>query len=175
MDKYGLEQSIWRKVLQKGLLPAFIFAISILICGCGQPAMGPGNANCGFVADDVDIIGLTSVEQSSEKPNTSTISVYAALLDAFDSSFKFPATFRFELYQFVPRSSQPKGKRIIIWDDYDLNYAAANNRYWNDFLRAYHFELDLKSDLLEKGTYVLQVTCLTAESRRLTDIFELDY
>ena len=158
----------------KRLLPAFIFVFSIGLCGCGQSAVGPGNTKCGFAADDVDIIGLTSIKQSTEKPNTSTISAYVNLLDAFDSSFKFPGTFRFELYQFVPRSSQPKGKRIIIWDDYDLKYAAANNRYWNDFLRAYHFELDFESNSLEKGAYVLQVTCLTAEGRRLTDIYEIE-
>ena len=77
--------------------------------------------------------------------------MYAALRDSFGSCLKAPGVFRFELYEYVQYSSEPKGKRIIIWPDIDLTDAAENNEYWNDFLRAYEFSLDLEQDMNQRG------------------------
>jgi hypothetical protein len=73
----------------------------------------------------------------------------------------------------VPRSSQPKGKRIFIWPDIDLTEVAMNNGRWRDFLRAYEFEMDLNFRPAPDNTFVLEVTFTTPAGKRLSDTFQL--
>lgn len=142
--------------------------------GCDvSSGFGEADGPCLFEPVRVHIVGITSVVDDAENPNISNISTYVSLHDSFNSSLKVPGIFRFELYEYVPRSAQPKGRRIAAWDDYDLNGPQKNNNYWNDFLRAYHFELDGGPSSFKTGSYVLQVTCMTPAGKRLTDIFEL--
>ena len=148
--------------------------MAVFFSGCGlSESSVPAEGACLFGAARVHIVGITSVVDDAENPNSSNISVYVSLLDSFDSSLKVPGIFRFELYEYVPRSSQPKGRRIAAWQDYDLSDPRENNKYWNDFLRAYHFELDGGGSSFKKGVYVLQATCMTPAGKRIADIFEL--
>lgn len=119
----------------------------------------------------VDIMPLTEFAGAGngEKPK---IKVYVSLLDAFDCQIKAPAVFRFELYQKVPRSSEPKGRRILIWPDIDLNDAAENNKHWQDFLRAYQFDLPLKSE--RDRSCILQVTSMCPNGKRLSAEFVIN-
>jgi len=119
----------------------------------------------------VDIMPLTEFAGAGngEKPK---IKVYVSLLDAFDCQIKTPAVFRFELYQKVPRSAEPKGKRIFIWPDIDLNDAVKNNEHWQDFLRAYQFDLPLESK--RDQSCILQVTSLCPNGKRLSAEFALN-
>ena len=100
-----------------------------------------------------------------------TIKPYVSLLDSFGFQVKSPGVFRFELYQRVLRSAEPKGRRIIIWPDIDLTDPAANNEHWRDFLRAYEFDLPFEPDVNQ--SYILQVTCLCPNGRRLSAEFAL--
>jgi hypothetical protein len=93
------------------------------------------------------------------------------LLDGFDCQVKSPVVFRFELYKKVERSAEPKGKRITIWEDIDLTEPGKNNEYWRDFLRAYEFILDFEP--IGKPSYILQVTCLCPDGKRLSAEFAL--
>ena len=97
------------------------------------------------------------------------INVYVTLSDSFGCQIKAPAVFRFELYEYVQRSAEPKGRRIVIWPDIDLTNASDNNRYWQDFLRAYKFNLDFTEDI--NRSYILQVTCLCTSGKRLSAEF----
>jgi hypothetical protein len=116
----------------------------------------------------LDIMPLTEFTRAG---NSKIIKVYVSLLDAFDCQIKTPAVFRFELYDKVPRAAEPKGKRILIWPDIDLNDAAKNNEYWKDFLRAYEFDLPFGP---ESGkSYILQITSLCPDGRRLSAEFTL--
>ena len=95
------------------------------------------------------------------------------MLDIFDSRIKAPCRFRFELYEFLPRSSQKLGTRIFMWEEFDLTGAKANNAAWKDHLRAYQFDLPLEVAMVANKPYMLQVTCMTADGKRLTDTFKL--
>ena len=99
------------------------------------------------------------------------INLYVSLLDSFGTQIKSPCVFRFELYQRVQRSSEPKGRRVIIWPDIDLTDPAANNEYWLDFLRAYEFDLPFEPDAGQ--SYILQVMCLCPNDRRISAEFAL--
>lgn len=118
----------------------------------------------------VDVMPLTEFVAGNDE-NPSKIKVYVSLLDAFGCQIKAPAVFRFELYQRVFRSARPKGKRVLIWPDIDLNDAAKNNEYWKDFLRAYEFDLPFEPE--SDHSYILQVTSLCPSGRRLSADFVL--
>ena len=114
----------------------------------------------------IDIMPLTGVIKEKSKLN-----IYVGLLDAFSCRQKAPVVFRFELYQRVLRSAEPKGRRIAIWPDIDLTDPTENNKYWRDFLRAYEFNLDFEPQ--GSREYVLQMTCRCPDGRRLEADFIL--
>lgn len=119
----------------------------------------------------IDIMPLTEFTAADNGEKPSKIKVYVSLLDSFDCQIKTPAVFRFELYDKVPRSAEPKGKRILIWPDIDLKDAAKNNEYWRDFLRAYEFDLPFEPQ--SGKSYILQTTSLCPDGKRLSADFTL--
>jgi hypothetical protein len=125
----------------------------------------------GYTPVKIDILPLTELVGGSEKAKASAIKVYVGLLEGFDCQIKSPGVFRFELYKKVERSAEPKGKRITIWPDIDLTEPGKNNEYWRDFLRAYEFILDFEPT--GKPNYILQVTCLCPDGKRLSAEFAL--
>jgi len=118
----------------------------------------------GFSPAEINILPLTKIENSDE--GQAIIRVYVSLLDEFGSQIKAPAIFRFELYEKISRAQEVKGRRVVIWPDFDLCRPGNNNNYWQDFLRAYKFDLNFKPQ--EHQSYVLQVTCLCLSGKRLT-------
>ncbi len=119
----------------------------------------------------IDIMPLTEFICIGNDPDASQIKLYVGLLDSFGSQIKTPAVFRFELYGYEKLRSEPKGKRIVIWPDTDLTGLAENSEYWRDFLRAYRFNLDFEP--LRNQNYILQVTCLCPNGKRLSTDFTL--
>jgi hypothetical protein len=103
------------------------------------------------------------------------VNVYVDVLDGFDSRMKTPAVFRFEAYEYLPRSGEEKGKRAIIWPDVDLTEPGRNNEYWRDYLRCYQFALDVGEEIEKGRSYVLQVTCITPVGEQLIDDFLIEY
>ncbi len=123
-----------------------------------------------YAPEKVDIMPLTEFVRAADTQKAQ-INLYIRLLDKFNSQIKAPGIFRFELYEHVQRSSEPKGKRIVLWPDIDLANPVDNNKYWRDFLRAYEF--NLSADAAPNQNYILEVTCLCSRGRRLTDEFIL--
>jgi len=148
--------------------------------GCGPvqpppsaPNQIPLNACGGFAPAWVRFVGLTGFDAPTGAVGAN-IRAYVDVLDAFDSRIKAPATFRFELYEYVPRSSEPRGRRIQMWNDIDLTDATDNNAYWRDFLRCYQFELPIPT-APPAGTYILEVTALTRRGTHLSATTQLAY
>jgi hypothetical protein len=123
-----------------------------------------------FAPERIYIMPLTEFINSDDVRKTS-IKTYVSLLDSYGSQIKSPGVFRFELYQRALRSAEPKGKRLVIWQDIDLTEPAINNEYWRDFLRAYEFDLPFQLDVNQ--SYIFQVTCQCPNGRRLTDEYAL--
>jgi len=128
----------------------------------------------GYEPARIKITPLTELVQADSEESMQ-LRIYVDLLDKFDSRIKAPAIFRFELYEYIPRSGKEKGKRIIIWPDIDLTGPGPNNEYWRDFLRCYQFILDVKEELEEDSSYVLQVTCVTSIGERLIADYIVEY
>ena len=157
--------------------------------GCESASGGPGLTGPATKTDDdvkrlsvyshfapakVNIMPLTEFISPGDA-RQANINLYVSLLDSFGSQIKSPCVFRFELYQKVQRSSEPKGRRVIIWPDIDLTEPVANDEYWRDFLRAYEFNLPFEFRLGRTNqSYILQVTSLCPTGRRLSDEFVLN-
>ena len=158
-----------------------LLAMLLVGTGCQWPLLPPGlsaktdndlnklSVYTRYAPAKINIMPLTEFigPGNAQQPN---INLYVSLLDSFGSQIKSPCVFRFELYQRVQRSAEPKGKRIIM-TDIDLTEPAANNEYWRDFLRAYEFNLPFES--AADRSYILQVTCLCPNARRLSAEFAL--
>ena len=124
-----------------------------------------------YTPEKIDIVPLTEYTGDSDAGEESKIKVYVSLLDSFGYQMKSPGVFRFELYERVPRSAEPKGRRIAIWPDNDLTDIVENNRYWRDFLRAYEFDLPFESEASQN--YILEATCICPNGKRLSAEFTL--
>jgi len=111
----------------------------------------------GFAPVKIGILPLTELSSPSGAGPGAKLSVFVVLLDAFGSQVKAPGVLRFELYEYVPRSAQPKGRQLALWPEIDLTGPAENHKYWRDFLRAYEFELD--AQVGRDKPYVLEATC----------------
>lgn len=97
------------------------------------------------------------------------VNAFVDLLDEFESRLKSPAQFRFELYEFVPRSVREEGKRVKLWKQIDLRDNRVNSAYWREHLRAYEFLLDTEAGLQSGRKYVLEATVTTVRGVRLSD------
>ncbi|OHB75083.1 MAG: hypothetical protein A2Z25_12050 [Planctomycetes bacterium RBG_16_55_9] len=159
-----------------------LFASFLVGAGCepsSRPAQVPAEPNddlnlssfyTHFAPTKIDILPLTELDTTGGAQRT-RLNLYVSLLDAFGSQIKSPGVFRIELYDYVQRSAEPKGRRTAIWPDIDLTDPAANNNYWNDFLRAYRFDLPIER--AGSQDYILQVTCLCPSGSRLSSDFAL--
>ena len=160
-----------------------LFFVSLLVeAGCEQSPIPPElSANAGnnsnrlstysrYASVKIDILPLTEFVNVSGAQEA-TIDLYVSLLDSFGCQIKSPGVFRFELYERVLRSAEPKGKRVVIWQDIDLTDPVKNNDHWRDFLRAYEFNLPLEQG--GSQSYILQATCLCPSGRRLSAEFAL--
>lgn len=166
---------------------ASIIALLLAAVGC-EPSIergpgGPGDDGyvepaCVYYAPErIDILPLTELKGADEA-GEGRLDAYVSLVDSAGSQIKFPVKFRFELYEQVQRSPEPKGKRAKIWPPanaadpnesvgrwFDLDDPAENNRFWRDFVRAYHFSLPFTPQ--PQASYILEITCLTHHGRRL--------
>ena len=162
----------------------FLFILMSIGAGCKQPetlnenpAMTDNNTDklapyAGYAPVKIDIMPLTEFISlvDTERPK---LNLYVSLLDQFGSQIKSPGMFRFELYEYMQRSAESKGKRAIIWPDVDLTDPVKNNDSWRDFLRAYVFSLPCEQSISQD--YILQVTCLCPNGKRLSSEFTLRY
>lgn len=152
-------------------------AVALALIGCqapespGQPAVdGDGRV----AIQRVQISPLTEFIADPENPDAHQLKV---LLEVFDMSglpVSTAGTVRFELYEFRPLSSDPRGRRLSIWPALDLSNAADAEKYWSQLLRGYEFYLPI--DFLPRGgrKYVLEVTCFDGQIRR-SDLFKLQF
>ena len=161
------------------ILQVFFFVLLLVGAGC-EPVPSESLSETAqlsvytrYTPVKIDIMPLTEFIWVGDDEEPSKIRVYVSLLDAFDCQMKTPAVFRFELYEYIQRSAEPKGGRIIIWPDIDLIDTVENNQHWRDFLRAYEFNLDFEPE--SNQSYILQATCLCPDGKRLSAEFGLKH
>ena len=156
------------------LLRIFCVVFLLVHSGCEPSGVATkSTAETTYAPAKIDILPLTELVYPDSTGQQPQLRVYVSLLDSFGSQIKAPGVFRFELYEYVQRSSEPKGRRISIWPDTDLTAPADNNTHWQDFLRAYEFILIFEP--AGDQSYILQATCLCPDGRRLSVEFALKH
>jgi hypothetical protein len=162
----------------RALYAALLMACLLCAAGCGpspsagtktQPAAAP-QPSAGFAPARVLITPWTEIRGQGEVKRQ--IRAFVRLVDAFSCDIKAPGVLRFELYEKLPRSAELRGRRLMIWPDFDLTTAEQNNAFWKDFVRAYEFALDFEPP--DAGTYVLEATFIPPQGRRLTAQYQLN-
>jgi hypothetical protein len=78
-------------------------------------------------------------------------------LDAYEDTTKAFGTFRFELYEFKPYSSNRKGALIESWE-VDLMNSRENVIRWDPITRSYRFKLGLNESVPAGRRLVLAVS-----------------
>jgi hypothetical protein len=163
------------KTISFPIKPFFVLAI-VFYAGCSTQPPGVDSSPAQFHDSAsyshfgpvrIDVLPITSIAPADGRD--ATINAYVCLIDAFDSQIKAPVIFRFELFQRLQRSADPKGKRLIVWPDIDLTDPALNNNLWQDFLRAYMFSLPLQKSSADNC--ILHVTVICPSGKRLTADF----
>ena len=117
-----------------------------------------------YKPERIEILPLTYFLCEGNGEDICQIKVYVSLLDEFGCQKKNPGVFRFEFYETVVRSAEQKGRRIMLWPDFDLTACDKNNHYWKDFIRAYEFNLQL--DSLNGRSFILQATFMCPTGKR---------
>ncbi len=170
---------IYSKTVPGKTLQIFFLLLLSVYTGC-KPALTASRTPHGadkeyntsvhthYTPAKINIMPLTGfvVAPDNNTEKRSNIKVYVSLLDQFGCQMKTFGVFRFELYQYIQLSAEPKGRRLVIWPDINLTDAAENNKYWLDFLRVYKFNLDFEPE--GDKSYILQVTCLCPNGERLS-------
>jgi len=155
-------------------------ALTSLGCESQRLSSGPlPPAKCqtlsSYTPVEICIVGLSELTPDIDNPDNSKLKIYIDLLDTAGVRIKSPGTFRFELYEYIPRTSQPKGKRIFIWDDIDLREISANNKLWRDHLRAYQFDLTIDFKPRASDIFILETTYISATGKFLSNTYLLKY
>lgn len=128
-----------------------------------------------YVAENIHIMGLTEIVTGQRTGEAAILKVYIDLMDSFDRRMKSPGVFRLELYEFVQRSSDPRGSRLFIQPDLDLTDPVVNDKYWQDHLRTYRFNLPLDFVPTPGSVFIIEATFILPGGKRLNDKFHLKY
>lgn len=65
--------------------------------------------------------------------------------------------YRFELYHYLPRSANPRGKRVAIWPDFNLGKPEPENPLWDPQTGSYRVCLPVPAPLSE-NVYLIELT-----------------
>ncbi len=157
-------------------------ALLIFFSGCstqkiiiGPKIPGKSDVYEDYAATQIRVVGLTEIKKATEMEGVTIVNAYVDLLDQFDTRIKSPGSFRFELYDFVPQSATPKGRRLFVWGNVDLIDPVKNNSYFQDFLRTYKFELEMNFVPNAGSKFILDVTFINPEGKRMSDSHDIEF
>ena len=152
-------------------------AATIVVAGCRTvqtPMQTDVQHKESVSIERVRISALTEFVTVPSRPGEVQLKVLVELFDAFDLPARMPWVLRFELYEFHPLSSDPRGKRLVIWPEKDLSNAEKAGEHWRDLLRAYEFYLPLSFMPRRDKKYVLEATCF-ADQKRHNGLFKVQF
>jgi len=163
------------KRLSIGLLS--LGATALMLAGCQTtqvPAQSDVQSAENVSIERVRISALTEFVAEPADPDKVRLKVLLECLDALGAPVPAPGVIRFELYEFHPLSSDPRGRRLWIWPEKDLTEADNADQYWKALLRGHEFYLPLDPVPRLEEKYVLEATCIDGQRRR-SDLFKLQF
>ena len=122
----------------------------------------------------IRISALTEFVTDAALPDEVQLKVLLEIFNASDPPVPVPCILRFELYDFHPLSSDPRGKRLVVWPEQDLSNAEKANAHWKALLRGYEFYLPLDFMPRQDKKYILEATCF-ADQKRHKGLFKVKF
>lgn len=105
---------------------------------------------------DIRIHPFTGMRTFDETGGIKGIDVRIETVDAYGDAAKAFGNFRFEMYEFLPNSIDPKGKRIATWEEALLK-SKKNLLHWDKITRTYKFKLQWDKPIPIGKRFVLVV------------------
>jgi hypothetical protein len=118
---------------------------------------------------------FTKIVESQGQTEFGNIDTFVELSDQFGDPIKALGSFRFEIYQFRPLSSDPRGKRYEAdgLQTIDLIDPQENQKHWDPITRSYRFRIKLPPLASGADKIVFQTTFIMKPEYRLQDILIL--
>jgi hypothetical protein len=118
---------------------------------------------------------FTRVKSFDDDAIPDGIEVLIRAINALDSPGLMVGRVRVELYEYVPASAEPKGRRLEHWA-VELSSTQDQRRYWNPLTQMYEFRLGVDAKAIPRADrYVLMVTYDSPLGERLTDQYMINY
>ena len=128
-----------------------------------QPAPAPLNL---LLPTKIRIHPFTGTRTFEEAGNIKGLDVRIEALDAWDHTTKAFGNFRFELYRFMPNSTERKAGKMITWE-VSLTDPKDNFVHWSSINRAYEFKLQSDQGIAVGERYVLVAVFTSPYTKRL--------
>jgi len=148
-----------------------LLAWTLLLGGCPPPAPAPSDVPYPInltLPKTIRLHPFTGTRVFDDAGGTRGIDVRVEALDHYGDSTKAFGRFRFELYEFLPRSADPKGRRLSAWD-IDLNDPRANFVHWDGITRTYQFKLQWGRGIPVGERFVLVAVFVSGHTDLLED------
>jgi hypothetical protein len=110
-----------------------------------------------FLPREVRIHPFTGARVFGEDGGIQGIDLRIETIDGFGDANKAFGTFRFELFRFAPDRADPKGDRIMMWNE-DLTDPKTNRIHWDAMSRTYQFKLVWSQSIAIGQKFVLLAT-----------------
>ena len=172
---YKVEMRYFIIIIQLSFFQFFLSGCDMQFPVSGVDVEKSFQNSCGYVAAEVHIMGLTEIVPTQSTGEQAILKVYIDLKDSFGRRIKSPGVLRIEVYEFVPRSSDSRGGRLFIQPDLDINDPDENDKYWQDHLRTYRFDLPLDFVPDPGSAFIIEATFLPPGGKRLNGQFHLKY
>jgi len=150
-------------------------------CGCGDAGWGFGFKQSAAappqaVPAPIDLLlpktirihPFTQTRVFDEAGGIKGVDVRIEAVDAYGDATKAFGDFRFEMYDFVTNSLDPKGKRIATWNE-SLLEPKRNLLHWDKITRTYEFKLQWDRPIPVGKRYVLVAVFSSPFTRRIID------
>ena len=130
----------------------------------------------GFQVAEVRLHRSFTYIDEKEENEPGRIEVYLTLHDQYGDPFKAQGEFRFEIFQYQPAASDPRGGRFSVhgMQEFDLIKLDVNQKHWDGTTRNYRFSLALPELTDKQKPIVLQVTFTDLSKIRFEDMLVLE-
>ncbi len=130
-----------------------------------------------LLPDHIEIVEpFTRVSSFDEDSTPEGIELFLRAVNALGNpGLMIAGHIRIELYEYVPASGVPQGKRYAVWE-VDLKTEKQQRTYWNQLTQMYEFRLAVdRAQIPPADAYWLLVTYDSPFGTRLTDEFVIHY
>ena len=128
-----------------------------------QPVPEPINL---LLPKTVRIHPFTGTRSFDEAGGIRGIDVRIEAIDHYGDPIKAFGQMRFELFRFKPNSTDPKGKRIAVWEE-SIIAPKKNLVHWDKITRTYEFKLQWDSPIPVGRKFVLQAVFTSPFTERM--------